>query len=630
MTPDSRARAAGSRGRPALPRVWLALLPLLAGAALRFYALGDLPHGIYHDEAFYGLDALSVAGGAHPIFFTANNGREPFYIYVLSLSVAAFGRTPFGLRFAAALIGTLTIAAAYRLGRALLDGRAGLLAMWVCAGAFWPLALSRISFRAGALPLLLGLAIGWGWQAWQRKSIRLALLSGAAYGLAFNTYTASRVTPLALILFALLQIRRRGGLAAPGSPRPAAKTAAAFLIATTVVVAPLGLYALANPAQVFAREGQVSIFETESGDPVLILAKHVGLAAAMFNFQGDRIPRHNLPGRPVFDAALSLFFVLGLLVCLARLWAGRRAGPEAFVLIWLAVAALPTVLAEDTPHYLRSIAMLPVLWLIPAVGLDVFVRHPRLAFLPGTIRSLAVAGVIVLSTGLTAYDYFVRYVHLSVTDYYFESAATDLAAEINSRPGFSNRIDDRLWDNFASLRFLIPDRAGVAASPEVQLAVWPYETSAVRQAVAELPARSQISARIGALARGDLESTPYSLYTLYIARPAAAEPLLARFGDSLELRGVTMVARAGQVSVRLGWSVSRPVDIDYHVYVHVQTGGDITAQWDGEPLQNQYHFTWLKPGNVLDDEYVLLDGEHVVVGVYTPDGGALGEPVSLK
>src|SRR3990172_5445680 len=182
----------------------LFFLALAIGAAFRFYALGNLPHGIYHDEAYYGLDAVSVLNGAHPIFFTANNGREPLYIYLLSLSIAAFGRTPFGLRFASALIGTLTIPVTYLLERALFNRRVGLMAMFICSITFWPVALSRVSFRAGTLPLFLGLAIALGWLALQRRSLWLAVLGGAAYGLAFNTYTASRITPLAFVLFAAI------------------------------------------------------------------------------------------------------------------------------------------------------------------------------------------------------------------------------------------------------------------------------------------------------------------------------------------------------------------------------------------------------------------------------------------
>jgi 4-amino-4-deoxy-L-arabinose transferase-like glycosyltransferase len=607
------------------------LLPLLVGTALRFYALGALPYGIYHDEAYYGLDAVSVTQGAYPIFFTANNGREAFYIYVLSLGIGFFGRTPFGLRLASAFIGTATIAATYTLGRSLFNRRVGLLAMWICAVTFWTLALSRISFRAGLLPLVLGLALAWGWLAWKRRSLNLAIMGGLAYGLSFNTYTAARVTPVALLAFGLLQLIRyfKASSLTESSRRALLKIGGAFFITTALVVAPLGLYALRNPSQVFAREEQVSIFQTESGNPALILLEHVGLGLGMFNVQGDSIARHNLPGRPVFDLALSIFFLIGLGLLLWRAWQQRGEGAAVLVLLWLGVGLVPTVLAEDTPHFLRSLAMLPVLWLVPALGMEAVLNQANPTVLKRPIQFL-VAGTVVLSFFLTTYDYFVRYIPLPITGYYFESAATELAAEINSQPDFSNRIDDRLWDNFASLRFLIPNRTGAPSSTKVQLAVWPYEDQAVQQAVAALPVDSEISVKIGSLAEGDLETKPYSLYTLYRAQPTQPEPVTARFGESLELRAVNVSEQAGQVQVRLGWSLLQPVDVNYHVYVHVLTNGDLTAQQDGEPLQAAYHFTWLKPGDILNDTYVLPTGDQIVVGVYAPDGTPLGQPVTIK
>lgn len=607
------------------------------GIALRFYELGNLPYGIYHDEAFYGLDAVSILNGNHPIFFTANNGREPLYIYLLSLSIAAFGRTPFGLRFASAVIGTLTIPVTYLLGRALFNHRVGLLAMAICAVTFWPLALSRVSFRAGALPLFIGLAIALGWLAWQKKNIWFAILGGIAYGLTFNTYTASRVTPLALVLFAglLYFFHRRehkeksinNSAVSVNSARSAVKLGLAFAVATALVVAPLGFYALAHPDQVFTREGQVSIFSIEGGNPVVSLLKHTGLALGMFGFYGDSIARHNLPGRPVFDLWTFVFFLIGLVILVIQLrWTETRPAPL-FILTWLAVTILPTILAEDTPHYLRSIAMLPVLWLVPAIGFEtVLHRWPRVWAYAAIFLSL------IASTLLTTYDYYIRYVPLPITHYYFEAAATELAAEINNRPAFSNvRMDNRLWDNFASLRFLKADDPPGDAPDHVQLVVWPYEPDAVKGQVLALPTGSVISAHRGPLAQGDLETTPYSLYTLYWAEPASAEPVTASFGlGEVQLRRTEVIETGDSFHIRLGWSVSSPVSVDYHVFVHVLVGGEIAAQKDGEPLDGLYHFSWLKPGDILSDEYILPKGEQVRVGVYAPDGTPLGEPVFVK
>jgi predicted membrane-bound mannosyltransferase len=88
------------------------LLALITAATLRFWQLGDIPPGLYRDEAFNGLDALDVINGEwdeqSPFYFSANNGREPLYIYLTSLSVRIFGNTTFAVRLAAAVVGTLT------------------------------------------------------------------------------------------------------------------------------------------------------------------------------------------------------------------------------------------------------------------------------------------------------------------------------------------------------------------------------------------------------------------------------------------------------------------------------------------------------------------------------------------
>ena len=77
------------------------LLVIAMATALRFWALGTIPPGLYHDEAFNGLDALGVLEGERPVFFEANNGREPLFIYLVALSVAALGRSPGAIRIVA-------------------------------------------------------------------------------------------------------------------------------------------------------------------------------------------------------------------------------------------------------------------------------------------------------------------------------------------------------------------------------------------------------------------------------------------------------------------------------------------------------------------------------------------------
>ncbi|MCA9957607.1 MAG: hypothetical protein KC443_01150, partial [Anaerolineales bacterium] len=128
----------------------LLLLPiLLLAALLRFWRLDTLPPGLYHDEAYNGLDALSLVEGKQfpqfyegwelyaqdaqaerplpstrwPIFFAGNYGREPLHIYLMALSIKLFGATPFALRLVPALAGVLGVWTTYLAAAAIFAGR---------------------------------------------------------------------------------------------------------------------------------------------------------------------------------------------------------------------------------------------------------------------------------------------------------------------------------------------------------------------------------------------------------------------------------------------------------------------------------------------------------------------------
>ncbi|NBD36042.1 MAG: hypothetical protein GVY30_08575, partial [Chloroflexi bacterium] len=117
---------------------------LLLGAALRLGGMGEAPPGLYHDEAYHGLDALAILeGDVLPLYFPANNGREPLYIYLVTASVALLGRTPLAVRLPSFFIGMLTLAATYDLARVLWGRRAGRWALAVLAATFWHVHLSR-------------------------------------------------------------------------------------------------------------------------------------------------------------------------------------------------------------------------------------------------------------------------------------------------------------------------------------------------------------------------------------------------------------------------------------------------------------------------------------------------------
>ncbi len=340
-------------------------------AALRFWALGSIPPGLYHDEAFNGLDALGVLKGERPIFFEANNGREPLFIYLVALSVAFLGRSPGAIRIVAAVLGTLTIPATYLMAKALFNRRIGLLSAAIAGLTLWHVNLSRIGFRAVAMPLLVALALWQLWLGFKRGHRGHFLAGGMLYGLTLYTYLAARFTIVALAAFGLYlfggwRLEVRGWSLGIGSWR---RGALVFALTALVVSAPLMVYVVTHTDAFLGRVGQVSIFNPtiNEGDFWGTLLRHVGRTLLMFTHRGDFIPRHNVPLRPVFDPVLGAFFLLGLILCLGRF---RRRPNHALVVIWLAVMLLPTILAEDAPHFLRSVGVLPVAFVVPAIGLD--------------------------------------------------------------------------------------------------------------------------------------------------------------------------------------------------------------------------------------------------------------------
>ena len=293
----------------------------------------------------------------------------------------------YALRFPSAIIGILTIPATYWMARELFNRRVGLLAAAFMTITLWPIQLSVIGFRAGTLPLFIALSIATGVRAYRSGRWLDWLIAGALYGVSFYTYLAGRFTPVVLIMFGLgLILARRFKRLWPG--------ALIFVVAASVVVAPLAITALTNWDVVMGRVGEVSILSPaiNHGDVVGTAIGNTFKALGMFFWQGDRIPRHNVPYRPVFDWLVTIVFVFGLVRLILGAIQRRRAErpplpdfldytppkrvtlpdqlPSAFVLVWIGVMLLPTILAEDTPHFLRAVGVLPVVMVIPAVGLD--------------------------------------------------------------------------------------------------------------------------------------------------------------------------------------------------------------------------------------------------------------------
>lgn len=589
---------------------WVLLLGGITAVAaiLRLFQLDQLPPGLYRDEAFNGLDALGVLAGNHPLFFAANNGREPIHIYFTALLVQLLGPTVTAVRLGAALVGTVTTIPVFLLANSWYGRRVALFAAWLWAVTLWPVHLSRIGLRIIWLVPLLTLTFWLGTLAYRHEARRrwaLWLAAGLVYGLCFYTYLAVRVTPLLLLLLLLFVWWR-------GDHRRLWPGVVWFAVGTAVAITPLALFYLQNSALLLGRTGQVSILNPaiHGGDLPGMLLRQAGRALGLFIWQGDTIVRHNPPGRPLFDWLMALPFLIGLVGCV-RQW---RRLPVAATLLWIGVMLSVTILAEDAPHFLRVVGILPVALFLPAWGLDWLWRW---ATLPLWARRALVLLLLAGSLWLTVRDY-VAYGRAAETALLFEQAAVQLAADIEAETGDTAVYLDRwFWDDASQkgwpaipfladlthVTFYRPELGVPPPAAEQPIAVYAWKFGDLRFLPGLLANASQISIHEGVLARGDLEAAAYPLYVRYHAQPLAepAAPAVAQFAEMLTLTDAVAQVQDAGVQVTLNWAAAQAIPPEWTAFVQVVGPEGVIGQRDLPPGGGNWAADWWQPGQQVQE-----------------------------
>lgn len=612
-------------------------LVVLGATLLRLWYLGvSYPPGLYHDEAFNGLDALGLLDGNWQVWFAGNNGREPLHIYAIALSVQLFGLEAWAVRLPSALVGGLGTWAVYKLGASWFNKRVGLLSAILWGATVWPIHLSLVGFRAIFLPPLLALTVWLTTEAIKRENTRWWLMAGLVYGLSWYSYLAVRFTPLLFGVLGMIWAGKR--FTRKENIQNIVKPLFYFGGGLLLMLAPLLWASWQDPTILLGRTGQVSILneQVNGGDLWGTLWQQGWQAVGMFVWQGDDILRHNPAGRPVFDWVMAMVFAVGLGHCVRQVWQGRMG--ETAVLLWTLIMLGPTILAEDTPHFLRAVGVLPAVLFIPALGLEqiwqAVERRGQRPFLPPLIISL----ILLASLGITLNDY-ANYAQNPNTGYLFEAGAVALAedARTSEIPVF---LDERFWQGWEAVPFLLHEsenvyrfadeircenkltaEISVCTVPEKVVYVWPYESLDFLGALAT--PTSLVEIEEGAWGRNDLEPTAYSLYTKYRFLTAPNWAVQQTFGQSWHIHNVDITEDAGQLFVDIYWS-AEPTAPQSKAFVHlVAPDGTVLGQSDSVVANGRW--SWWQSGAIVQDRRViegtLTEGTRLLVGLYDPATG---------
>ena len=395
---------------------------VLIGAFLRLYQIPSIPPGLYPDEAINGNNGWeAIETGSFKVFYPENNGREGLYINLIGVFLKIFGYHHYSIRLVSVFFGILTIIGIYLLAKEIFkEKNLALFSSFFLAISFWHLNFSRIGFRGILVPFFICFGFYLYFLAKRKNSKLFSFLCGIFLGLGFYSYIPYRAVLILILILFLWEVKNKGF-------KKTFKFFSPLILGGILINLPLGIYFLNHPSDFISRASGVSVFKSEN--PVKSFLESFFKHLLMFNFSGDRNFRHHFSGLPQLLNFDWLFFLIGVLV----LFKSEKISKETkiFLSSGFFVFLLPSILTcEGVPHSLRSIGVIPFVYLIVALGAKTFFD----LFKNQKLKIFLLASVFLFSFALTFYLYFFRWGKLKEVKDAFSYSYFKLAQFINSLP----------------------------------------------------------------------------------------------------------------------------------------------------------------------------------------------------
>ena len=444
------------------------LLTILAGI-LRVYRLADLPGGLHGDEALTGLDARRVIdeGWIGPYVGSAL-GQPTGPIYFTAFVFKLAGESLFTLHLSMALLGIVTIPAAYVMFRMSFGQWVAVLGTIALTFSYWHLFFSRSAFMLISMPLMTVLAASTVLMAIRSKRLPAWLFAGAVLGLGVYSYNGYAMFVAAIAVLLIVMIipgRNQLGHYTRGS---------AILIAGFLVTAfPLLQVVYADPNFYFQHHRMVSVLQ----EPNYQAAETLGERIQYFGgraWDAARLPLRNpeidyvdgLGGRGALQPILGWLAYAGFLISVTR-W---RSPPHLLMAV-VFVLGLATMMlgTDDLGEFRRPFVIVPFVYGLAGVAVAtgggyaarlVGGRAGRLIGYGGGTATIFVAAL------LSAWTYFGEVAHEEHLDWVYASDLVDALndAHTHGDPGTVYFYSDRWSYDYETRRFLYPDTPGIDRS----------------------------------------------------------------------------------------------------------------------------------------------------------------------
>lgn len=408
---------------------------LLLGLFLRFFLLGEVPVSIHRDEAYLGYNGYSilktgkdVSGNFLPIHLESFFFSPAGYSYLSIPSFLVFGLNEFSVRFASALLGSLTIILVFLISLSLFKGNKSkyliaLMSALMLAIMPWHVNLSRVGVESTSVVFFISLGVYFYLRYLEGKSKLLFVLSFISFGINFFIYQAPRAfLPLFLPLMAVSLTEIRSIV----------KNKLQIILFLLFIVLPVILIILSpslswriQTLSIFHHpETKLVIQEQLTNDGVLEVSGLVSRAmhnkltgysllfldnyfshlSYGFLFSDEGFPdRFRIPG-----TGLLYVFQLPLLLISFVFLYNKYRKISYFLFGWIGIAMLGSALTyDDIPNLQRTLIAAPAFAILSGYGISAFIDNfkNKKYFLPLT---LIAALIIIFSISYFLVQYFTQ------------------------------------------------------------------------------------------------------------------------------------------------------------------------------------------------------------------------------
>jgi len=414
---------------------------------MRFYKIGSIPSGCFFDEGLNGLWGVRILKYHILPVYLENRAALLFYLNAAMFKV--FGISVTSLRMVSAITGVGSVVVLFFLVRNLFGPRTALVTSFLFAIARWHVNFSRINFECNQHVLFSLLAIYFLVKAIKSERILYFILLGIASGIGVYTYTAFRATLLLLFMYLLYEIFRDRYFLKRNFKK---LLISGFIF--LIICIPLINYAIRNTYHFTWLMRQLSLIKKEYGlwQNISLIAASLKKYILMFNYKGDFIGRHNIPGYPMLSFFTSIFFVYGVFMTIKN-WRDSR---YLLCLVWFMLMFIPGVLSEYGPNANRVMGVVPVVCIFAGLFVSyVWDFSINIFGKGGRYYPLIFLVPILIYEGYANYNvYFIKQAKHPGCWRSFSTALTEIARYIKSKGGDYDLYLQRGWSDHRTIHFI--------------------------------------------------------------------------------------------------------------------------------------------------------------------------------